>query len=64
MYDLLVSGYKMFKMFRGPFKGISTEDIYTICDNFFTPVSFEYYMSDDSFLSLLAFQNNYIYVSS
>ncbi|KAG6456584.1 hypothetical protein O3G_MSEX009835 [Manduca sexta] len=37
MCDLLKSAYKMFRMFRGPFKNISNDDIYTICDQFFSP---------------------------
>ncbi|XP_075977696.1 vacuolar fusion protein CCZ1 isoform X2 [Anticarsia gemmatalis] len=37
MYDLIVSAYKMFKMFRGPFKDFSTDDIYAACDQFFSP---------------------------
>ncbi|XP_049873224.1 vacuolar fusion protein CCZ1 homolog isoform X2 [Pectinophora gossypiella] len=36
MYDLLLSAYKMFRMFKGPFKNIPQEDIYTICEQFFT----------------------------
>ncbi|CAG9786775.1 unnamed protein product [Diatraea saccharalis] len=37
MNDLLVSAYKMFKLFMGPFKDIPIEDIYSLCDEFFTP---------------------------
>ncbi|OWR42213.1 vacuolar fusion protein CCZ1 [Danaus plexippus plexippus] len=37
IYDLLVSAYKMFRMFVGPFKDIPPEDIYTKCEQFFTP---------------------------
>ncbi|CAB3220751.1 unnamed protein product [Arctia plantaginis] len=37
MHDLLLSAYKMFKMFRGPFKNFSTDDVYTVCEHFFNP---------------------------
>ncbi|KAJ0176583.1 hypothetical protein K1T71_007762 [Dendrolimus kikuchii] len=37
MHDLLVSSYKMFRMFRGPFKDISCSEIYDTCEQFFTP---------------------------
>lgn len=37
MYELIVSAYKMFNMFRGPFKNFTTEEIYTVCDQFFSP---------------------------
>lgn len=39
MYDLLVSGYKMFRMFVGQLKDIPPEEIYDKCEQFFTPVS-------------------------
>lgn len=39
MYDLLVSAYKMFRMFVGQLKDIPPEDIYDKCEQFFTPVS-------------------------
>lgn len=39
MYDLLVSAYKMFRMFVGQLKDISPEEIYNKCEQFFTPVS-------------------------
>lgn len=38
MKDLLVSAYKMFKMFMGHFKDLSIEEIYITCEEFFTPV--------------------------
>lgn len=44
MYDLLVSAYKMFKMFMGPFKDIPLQELYTTCEEFFTPVSFLFYI--------------------
>ncbi|CAH0585665.1 unnamed protein product [Chrysodeixis includens] len=37
MYDLLKSAYKMFRMFRGLFKDFPIEEIYSVCDQFFTP---------------------------
>ncbi|KOB67639.1 Vacuolar fusion protein CCZ1-like protein [Operophtera brumata] len=37
MYELLLSAYKMFHLFRGPFKDISTEEIYSKCEQFFLP---------------------------
>lgn len=37
MYDLLVSAYKIFRMFIGPFKDIPPDDIYNKCEKFFTP---------------------------
>ncbi|KAL0883097.1 hypothetical protein ABMA27_016561 [Loxostege sticticalis] len=37
MNDLLVSAYKMFRMFMGPFKDIPIEEIYSTCDEFFAP---------------------------
>lgn len=37
MYDLLVSAYKMFRMFVGQLKDIPPEDIYDKCEQFFTP---------------------------
>ncbi|XP_034832366.1 vacuolar fusion protein CCZ1 homolog [Maniola hyperantus] len=37
MQDFLVSAYKMFRMFIGPMKDIPTEDIYSKCEQFFTP---------------------------
>lgn len=39
MYDLLISAYRLFRMFVGPFQDISPDEIYTTCDNFFGPVS-------------------------
>uniref|UniRef100_S4NK59 Vacuolar fusion protein CCZ1-like protein n=2 Tax=Pararge aegeria TaxID=116150 RepID=S4NK59_9NEOP len=37
MHDFLKSAYKMFTMFIGPMKDIPIEDIYTNCEQFFTP---------------------------
>lgn len=37
IYDLLVSAYKMFRMFRGSLKEIPCNEIYSICEKFFTP---------------------------
>ncbi|XP_060803197.1 vacuolar fusion protein CCZ1 homolog isoform X2 [Amyelois transitella] len=37
MNNILVSSYKMFQMFMGLFKDISIEEIYTTCEEFFTP---------------------------
>ncbi|XP_059052307.1 vacuolar fusion protein CCZ1 homolog isoform X2 [Achroia grisella] len=37
MCDLLVSAYKMFRMFMGQFQDIPIDKIYTTCEEFFTP---------------------------
>ncbi|XP_053610053.1 vacuolar fusion protein CCZ1 homolog isoform X2 [Plodia interpunctella] len=37
MSDLLTSAYKMFRMFMGPFKDIPIDEIYTTCEEIFTP---------------------------
>ncbi|CAG5046000.1 unnamed protein product [Parnassius apollo] len=37
MQNLLVTAYKMFRMFVGLFTDITAEDIYTKCQQFFTP---------------------------
>ncbi|KAI8436845.1 hypothetical protein MSG28_010299 [Choristoneura fumiferana] len=37
MYDLLISAYRLFRMFVGPFQDISPDEIYTTCDKFFGP---------------------------
>ncbi|CAH0398316.1 unnamed protein product [Chilo suppressalis] len=37
MSDLLVSAYKMFKLFMGSFKDIPMENIYSTCEEFFNP---------------------------
>ncbi|KAJ2949148.1 hypothetical protein O0L34_g6088 [Tuta absoluta] len=47
MYDLLKSAYRMFRMFKGPFKSISHEDIYTTCEQFFTPYIMSRHLSND-----------------
>ncbi|KAJ8731308.1 hypothetical protein PYW07_004472 [Mythimna separata] len=47
MYDLLKSAYKMFRMFRGPFKNYPIEEIYTICDQFYTPYISSRNLSND-----------------
>ncbi|CAH0715498.1 unnamed protein product, partial [Brenthis ino] len=47
MYDLLVSAYKMFRMFVGQFKDISPEEIYNKCEQFFTPYIMSRNISND-----------------
>ncbi|KAM3965217.1 vacuolar fusion protein CCZ1 [Aphomia sociella] len=37
MHDLLVTAYKMFRMFMGSFQDIPIEEIYTTCEEFFAP---------------------------
>ncbi|KAL4715961.1 hypothetical protein ACJJTC_013261 [Scirpophaga incertulas] len=37
MSNLLVSAYNTFRMFMGPLKDIPIENIYSICEKFFTP---------------------------
>ncbi|XP_050679830.1 vacuolar fusion protein CCZ1 homolog [Leptidea sinapis] len=37
MQDVLISAYRMFRMFVGLLKDISPENIYEVCDNFFNP---------------------------
>lgn len=41
MQNLLVTAYKMFRMFVGLFTDIPADVIYTKCQQFFTPVSFQ-----------------------
>ncbi|PZC81425.1 hypothetical protein B5X24_HaOG212630 [Helicoverpa armigera] len=47
MFELLKSAYKMFRMFKGLFKDYTTEEIYTVCDQFFTPYITSRNLSND-----------------
>lgn len=47
MFDLLKSSYKMFRMFRGLFKNFTIEEIYSVCDQFFTPYILSRNISND-----------------
>ncbi|XP_068633043.1 vacuolar fusion protein CCZ1 homolog [Battus philenor] len=47
MQNLLVTAYKMFRMFVGLFADISSEDIYTKCQQFFTPYILSRSISND-----------------
>ncbi|XP_028039377.1 vacuolar fusion protein CCZ1 homolog [Bombyx mandarina] len=47
MQNLLTSAYKMFKMFRGPFKNIPADDLYGISEQFFTPYISSRHLTND-----------------